>query len=260
MKLLFTAIILLSATAYSKVKIEKIEYKDGDTVLEGAVLYDSSLAKSKKKLPGIIIIHDWMGVGDYVMTRAQQVAELGYVAFVADIYGKGVRPHDATEAGALSSKYKTGDRKEMRSRAMAAFKTFKANEYVNADKISAMGYCFGGTVALEMARLGLSLTGVISFHGGLSSVSPKDAENIKTKLLVLHGAIDPYVTAAEVSTFQNELNAANVNYEFVAYSGAVHAFTIKSAGNDIKVGTAYNEQADRRSFIAMKNFLTEVNK
>lgn len=111
-----------------------------------------------------------------------------------------------------------------------------------------------------MARMGLALKGVVTFHGALAAASPEDTKSIKTKLLILHGAIDPYVKADEVAQFQKELNEANVNYEFVAYSGAVHAFTEKHVGTDVKTGAAYNEQADRRSFLAMQNFLTEVNK
>ncbi len=259
MKLLMAALFLCTSSAFAKIKTEKIDYKDGENKLEGSIVYDEVKLKKHKKLPAVIIVHDWMGVGEYVNMRAQQLAELGYVAFVADIYGKDVHPKDANEAGALAGKYKAGDRKDMRSRALAGYEVVKSKKFVNTDKISAMGYCFGGTVALELARMGLPLAGVISFHGGLSAVSPEDAKKIKTKLLILHGAIDPYVSAVEVATFQKELNEAAINYEFVAYSGAVHAFTIKGAGNDIKAGAAYNEQADKRSFIAMKDFLTEVN-
>lgn len=259
MKLLLIGILLISFGALAKTKIEKIEYKDGATALEGAIVYDDQLVKKKKKLPGVVVVHDWLGVNDYVMMRARQLAEIGYVAFVADIYGKGIRPKDMKEAGTEASKLKAGDRKDMRSRALAAYENLKALPYVDAAKISAMGYCFGGTVALELGRQSLPLAGVISFHGGLSAVSPDDAGKIKTKLLILHGAIDPNVPAAEVATFQKELNDANVNYEIDIYSGAVHAFTVKSAGSDIKAGAAYNEQADRRSFIAMKNFLAEVS-
>lgn len=259
MKFLFSLIFLVSSVATAKIKSEVVEYKDGETILEGVLVYDDALVKKNKKLPGIVIVHDWMGVGDYVKMRAEQMAELGYVAFAADIYGKGVRPKDAKEAGAQAGKYKAGDRKEMRSRATAAYNLLAANKNVDAGKISAMGYCFGGTVALEMAKQDLDLKGVVSFHGGLSSVSPDDAKKIKSQVLVLHGAIDPYVPATEVAQFQKELNDAKVNYEFVAYSGAVHAFTEKHVGNDISKGAAYNEVADKRSFTAMKTFLTEVN-
>lgn len=252
-------LVLASSMASAEIKSEVVEYKDGKTVLEGAIVYDAALVQSGKKLPAVIIVHNWMGVGEYVMMRAQQMAEMGYVAFVADIYGKGVRPQTVKEAAELAGKYRSGDRKELRSRARAAFDVVKKNKSVDTKKISAMGYCFGGTVALDMARIGLPLAGAISFHGGLASAAANDAKKIKTKLLVLHGAIDPFVPEAEVSQFQKELNEAGINYEFVSYSGAVHSFTEKAAGNDIKAGAAYNEQADKRSFVAMKNFLTEVN-
>lgn len=259
MKYLLLVALLFSNSAFAKIKTEVVEYKDGDAVLEGALVYDGALLKKKKKLPAVVVVHAWMGVNDYVQMRAEQLAKLGYMALVADIYGKGVRPKGPAEAGALSGKYKAGDRKEMRSRATAAFNVLASDKRVNANKISAMGYCFGGTVALEMARVGLPLAGVISFHGGLAAVKSDDAKNIKSPVLVLHGAIDPYVPVAEVNQFQKELNDAKVNYEFVSYSGAVHAFTEKAAGDDITKGAAYNEQADKKSFEAMKNFLATVS-
>lgn len=260
MKILLSVILLISTTAFAKIKTETVVYKDGESVLEGAVVYDTAFVKKNKKLPGIVIVHDWMGVGEYVMMRAEQMAKLGYVSFVADIYGKGVRPKDAKEAGELAGKYKAGDRKEMRTRATAAFNTLASNKLVDTNKIAAMGYCFGGTVVLDMARVGLPLTGVISFHGGLASVKSDEAKNIKTKLLIQHGAMDPYVKTDEVLQFLKELNDYKVNYQFTSYSGAVHAFTEKNAGDDVSKGAAYNQQADERSFLALKNFLEEVNK
>ncbi len=246
-----------SSTGFAKIVSEKIEYKQGDTTLEGFVYFDS--AKAGKKSPGVVIVHNWMGVGDYVKMRAQQMAGLGYVAFVADLYGKGVHPKDANEAGALAGKLKEGDRKTMRARAEAAFNELKKYKNVNPDKISAMGYCFGGTTVLEMARMGLPLKGALSFHGGLNTANTAEAKNIKTPILAMHGAIDPYVKADEVATFQKEMNDANVDYQFISYSGAVHSFTEKEAGNDITKGAAYNEKADKRSFADMKVFLDEVN-
>ena len=254
---LIALLLFVTGTAHAKIKTEMVEYKSGETVLQGAVVYDD--AKTKTKRPGVVIVHDWMGVGDYVQMRAEQMAKLGYVAFVADIYGKGVRPKNATEAQTEAGKYKA-DRKEVRARANAAYETLKAYKFVNAEKISAMGYCFGGMVVLEMARMGLPLKGVVTFHGSLAAGAPGEAIGIKTKLLILHGAIDPFVKSDEVQQFQKELNDSSVNYEFVSYSGAVHAFTEKHAGTDISKGAAYNEQADKRSFLAMQNFLSEVNK
>ncbi|MFN3695870.1 MAG: dienelactone hydrolase family protein [Pseudobdellovibrio sp.] len=254
-----TAIVLLALSGQAKVKIETVNYKEGQTALEGFIVYDEAKLKNKTG-PGIVVVHDWMGVSDYVKMRAEQLAEMGYVAFVADIYGKGTRPKDSKEAAEYAGKYRGGDRKLLRARAKAAFEELKKSKYVDANKISATGYCFGGTTVLEMARAGLPLKGVVSFHGGLSSVNPDDAKNIKAKILALHGAIDPYVSAAEVAQFQKELNEAKVDYQFVAYSGAVHAFSQKGAGNDPAQGAAYNEAADKRSFVAAKNFLEEVNK
>lgn len=249
--------LLASSISFAKVVTEKVEYKEGETTLEGFIVYDN--AKTGKKLPGVVIVHDWMGVGDYVKMRAEQMAHLGYVAFVADIYGKGVRPKDAKEASAEAGKYRSGDRKVLRARSEAAFNELKKSKFVAGDKISAMGYCFGGTAALEMARMGLPLKGAISFHGGLSAHNAAEAKNIKTSVLVLHGAVDPYVKADEVAGFQKEMEDARVDYEFIAYSGAVHAFTQKHVGTDVKSGAAYDEKADKRSFAALKTFLAEVN-
>ena len=258
MKHLYLVVTLLfSLASFAKVSVEKVEYKDGDTTLEGLLVVDSAKLKNKKG-PGVVVFHDWKGVGPYVQMRAEQLAEMGYVAFVADVYGKGVRPKDNKEAGAQAGKYK-GDRKLMRSRVKAAYDELAKSKYVVSDKISATGYCFGGTAALEGARMGLPLKGVVSFHGGLSSPTPEDAKNIKAKLLVLHGAIDPNVPPEEVAAFQKEMNDAKVDYQLTEYANAVHSFTHKEAGNDISKGAAYNELADKRSFVAAKNFLEEVN-
>lgn len=268
-----TALVLIMALtisplSFAKVVSEKVEYKitdaaDGkEVVLEGFVVYDNTKAKRpfpKKQRPGVVIVHDWMGISDYVKMRAEQMANLGYVAFVADIYGKDVRPKDAKEAGALAGLYRSGDRKTLRARAEAAFNELKKHKLVDPEKISAMGYCFGGTTVLEMARMGLPLKGVLSFHGNLGTSNPADAKNIKTPLLVMHGAIDPYVKPEEVAAFQKEMDEAHVDYQFIAYSDAVHSFTQKQSGTDIKTGAAYNEKADKRSFAALKTFLAEVN-
>lgn len=258
MKHLYLVVTLFfTLAANAKVTVEKVEYKEGETVLEGMIAYDSAKLKNKKG-PGVVVVHNWMGVGDQVKMRAEQLAEMGYVAFVADIYGKGVRPKNVKEASAEAGKYKS-DILLMRARAKAALDELMKNKYVDTDKVSATGYCFGGTVALEMARSGLPLRGVVSFHGNLKSAKPEDAKNIKASVLVLHGAIDSYVPVSEVTQFIKEMNDAKTDYQLVVYSNAVHAFTEKEAGNDPSKGAAYNEAADRRSFLAAKNFLAEVN-
>lgn len=248
--------LVLSCISLAAIKTETVTYKEGSEELEGFIAYDDA---KKGALPAVIIVHDWMGPSEYTQMRAKQMAELGYYAFAADIYGKKLRPKNGDEAAKAAGDFRNGDRKLLRARAKAAYDYVSKQTQADKKKISAMGYCFGGTAVLEMARAGLPLKGVVSFHGGLSNPNPKDTAKIKTKLLVLHGAIDPYVPAEEVATFTKELNDAKVDYQFVSYSGSVHAFTQKGAGNDISKGAAYNEAADKRSFIAMKDFLQEVN-
>lgn len=248
--------LLIVGGAQAAIKTEKITYKQGSEELEAFVAYDDAVSAGQ---PAVIIVHDWMGPSAYTEMRAQQLAELGYVAFTADIYGKNHRPKSMEEAAKLAGEFKSGDRKLMRQRALAAYEQLLKHPRVDKKRVSATGYCFGGTTVLEMARSGLPLKGVVSFHGGLSTLKPMESIKIKAKLLVLHGAIDPYVPAEEVAGFMKEMNDAKVDYQFVSYSGAVHAFTQKGAGQDPKTGAAYNEAADKRSFVAMKEFFKEVN-
>ena len=250
---LFT-ISLMTSPAYAKLKSGAVEYKDGDAVMEGYLVYDDS---KQGKRPGVLVVHEWMGLNDYAKRRADQLAELGYIAFAADIYGKGIRPKDTTEAGQFAGKYRS-DRKLLRSRVSAAFDVLKKQELTDLKKTAAIGYCFGGTTVLELARSGVDLSGVVSFHGALSTPTPEDAKNIKAKVLALHGADDPYVKAQEVAAFQEEMTNAGVDWYFVSYGNAVHSFTNPDAGTDPKKGAAYNEKADKRSWKAMKTFFKEI--
>ena len=248
------ALVFVVSGVKAKVKIEPVEYRQGSTVLEGYIAYDASV---KTPRPGVVIVHDWMGVSDYVKMRAEQIVKLGYVAFVADIYGKGVRPKNQQEASEQAGKFRA-DRSLMRARAQAAVDELKKRSVVDPKRLAAMGYCFGGGVALELARSGADLAGVISFHGNLDTPNPEDAKNIKGSVLVLHGADDPYVKAEVVQAFQDEMRNARVDWQFVSYGGAVHAFTQAGAGDDPSKGAAYNALADKRSFEEMKRFLREI--
>jgi dienelactone hydrolase len=229
-------------------------YKTGTEEAEG---YLSMPRKITGNMSAVLIIHDWMGPSEFTQKKADEIAELGYVAFAADIYGKESRPKNIKEAAALAGKYKN-DRDELRRRVRAAYDVLRSTKGVDPKKIVVMGYCFGGTAALELARAGAELAGVVSFHGGLSNPNPADAKNIKGKALIMHGALDPFVKAEEVAAFQKEMNDAGVDYQFIFYSGAVHAFAIPGAGNDPKIGAAYNAVADRRSWVEFKNFMKEV--
>ncbi|HWB58286.1 MAG TPA: dienelactone hydrolase family protein, partial [Chthoniobacteraceae bacterium] len=205
----------------------------------------------------ILVVHDWLGVGDYVKGRAEQLARLGYIAFVADIYGKGVRPQNAAEAAKVAGIYKN-DRALFRARVTAALDQLKKDPDVDPSRIAAIGYCFGGTAVLELARSGADIAGIVSFHGGLDTPTPEDAKNIKCKVLILHGADDPLAPAAQVAAVEDEMRKANVDYQITLYGGAVHAFTREDAGSDNSKGAAYNEKADKRSWQAMKDFFAEI--
>lgn len=257
MKHLLAASLLICASAvFAEVKVETVEYKAGDTVCEGYLAYDTAQNGPR---PGIVVVHDWMGNGPFSKKKAEDLAALGYVAFAADVYGKDIRPKDAKEAAGLAGKYKN-DRALLRARVTAAFDVLKANPKVDPKHIGAMGFCFGGTTVLELARSGADVVGTVTFHGGLSSPTPADAKNIKGKVLVLHGADDPYVNAEEVAAFKKEMDDAKVSYKFIAYPGAVHSFTNPAAGTDNSKGAAYNEAADKASWTEMKTFWSEVLK
>jgi len=247
-------ICAISAQATVQTKI--VEYKQGDTTLEGVVAYDDAF---KGPRPGVLIVHQWLGLTDYERKRAEMVAQLGYVAFCADIYGKGVRPQNTQEAGAQAGKYKS-DRPLLRARVDAGLEALRHQPQVDPKHIAAIGYCFGGTTVIELARSGADVAGVVSFHGGLDSPTPADGKNIKCKVLVCHGADDPYEKPEDLAAFENEMRNSKVDWELIKYGGAVHSFTQPMAGNDNSKGAAYNEKADKRSWEAMKQFLAEVFK
>lgn len=249
------AMILLAAVnAHGAVHTEWVQYRHGETLLEGYLAYDDAV---KGPRPGILVVHEWMGLGDYAMKRAEQLAGMGYVAFALDMYGKGVRAKTPEEAAKLSGIYK-GDRPLMRARAQAGLDELRKQPLVDPARIAAIGYCFGGTTVLELARSGADVAGVVSFHGGLGTPQPADAKNIKGKVLVLHGADDPHVPPAEVAAFQDEMRKAAVDWQMIYYGGAVHSFTNPGSGTDASTGVAYNEKADKRSWEAMKAFFKEL--
>ena len=253
------AMVLMVAAitkAHAEVKTEVVEYRQGDVVLEGYLAYDDSF---QGKRPGVVVAHEWFGQSPYERKRAEQLARLGYVAFAIDMYGKGVRARDGKEAGTLAGKY-MGDRKLMRARAAAGLDVLRNRPETDPTRLAAIGYCFGGTTVLELARSGADLASVVSFHGVLDTPTPGDARNIKAKVLVLHGGDDPMVPNKQVEAFQEEMRKGGVDWQFISYGGAVHRFSNPAAGNDPSKGLAYNERADRRSWEAMKAFFAETLK
>ena len=259
MKNLISTFLVLSCamTVPAAIQTRTVEYKQGDTTLEGFVAWDDAISGPR---PGVLVVHQWMGLTDYEKHRAEMLAQLGYVAFCADIYGKGVRPQNTQEAGALAGKYRNGDRQLLRARVNAGLDALRQQPLVDRKHLAAIGYCFGGTTVLELARSGADITGVVSFHGGLDAPHPDDGKNIKCKVLILHGADDPFSSPQNIAALENELRQGGVDWQLVKFGGAVHAFTQPLAGNDNSKGAAYNEKADKRSWEYMKLFFAEIFK
>lgn len=207
--------------------------------------------------PGVLVVHDWFGVGDHVRVRCEMLARLGYVALAADIFGEGVRPTTGAEASELARGFYR-DLPLLRARAGAGLARLAAEPGVDASRLAAIGYCFGGSTALQLARSGADLAGVVSFHGGLQTGPPGEAAAIRASVLVLTGAADPVVPDSAVTAWEDELRQApDVEWQVVTYSGAMHAFSVP--GTDApEHGSQFQPTAERRSWAAMKGFLAEV--
>jgi dienelactone hydrolase len=244
----------LSAFARGDIVKTPVHYRQGDTDLEGLLVYDSSVQTPR---PGVVIFPEWWGLNDYPKHRAEQLAQLGYVAFAADMYGNDKVTDSADEAQQLM-KGVEGDNSLLRARAQAALDQLAKDPHVDPKKIAAIGYCMGGTIALELARSGAPLVGVISFHGGLATANPDDAKNIKGKILICTGGDDAFIPPAMVNAFEDEMRNAHVDWQVISYGGAHHAFTNPQADSHHIPNIAYNADADRRSWTAMKAFFEEV--
>lgn len=242
-------------TSHAAIVEKAIKYEHEGVVLGGFHAFDDGL---EGKRPGILIIHQWTGLTDYEKMRARMLAEIGYNVFAADVYGAGIRPQPPA-AGEEAGKYKS-DRKLFRSRMLAGLEVLRKDERTDASRIAAIGYCFGGTGVLELARAGTDISGVVSFHGGLAAGEGLAAKagGVKAKVLCLHGAVDPYVPPAEVEGFRQEMAAAGADWQLLMYGGAVHAFTQKMAGEDASKGAAYDAKADARSWQDMRQFFAEI--
>lgn len=246
--------VLTASAATAEVKAYAHEYRIGDAVFEGYAAHDDAL---KAMRPGVLVIHEWTGVNDHVKETVRRLAGLGYVAFAADIYGKGIRPGSGPEAAKVAGIYRA-DRGLLRARAAAALSQLRSMKEVDPSRVAVIGYCFGGGAALELARSGADIRGAVSFHGNLDTPDPDDAKNIKGKILVLHGAADPHVPEDSVAAFRREMRAAGTDWQLMYYGGAVHSFTNPSAGSDPSKGAAYDADADRRSWALMLDFFEEI--
>ena len=245
-------VVCLVGSAQAEVRMDPVEYKQGDTVLRGHIAYDTEV---EGKRPGVLVVHEWWGLNDYVKKRAQQLAENGYVAFALDMYGEGKTTEHPQEAGTWSSA--VGANKAMaRERFVAAYSLLTEHELTDGDDIAAIGYCFGGSVVLTMALDGVDLDAVVSFHGGFPG-DPVTGE-VEASILVCHGADDVMATPEQMQAFQKKLSDAGVDWELNVYGGAKHSFTNPGADERGLAMLGYNAEADRRSWRAMLAFLEEA--
>jgi dienelactone hydrolase len=246
----------LAGTTLAAVRTKTIEYKVGDQTHEGFLAWDD--AKPAAKNPGVIVIHEWWGNDDYSRARARQLAELGYVGFAIDMFGKGKSTSDAKQAEAWATAVKK-DPDKAEALLKAGLDTLKAQPQVDALRIAAIGYCFGGGMVLNMARWGMDVDGVVSFHGDLSNAAPhKNVKKITQKILVCHGAADSFVPQEQLEEFLREMAKAGADVQVEVYQGAQHSFTNPGVDKHGLQGAKYNEAADRKSWEDMKTFLRRV--
>ncbi len=255
----FLSLLICAAPAWGAVQGEEIEYRVGETTMKGYLAFDAAAPGTR---PGILVVHEWWGHNDYARQRARMLAELGYTALALDMYGDGRTAQHPDEAGRFATAVRT-NLPEAKQRFEAAKTTLQAHPSVDASKIAAIGYCFGGAVVLEMARRGVDLDGVVSFHGSLGTQNPAQSGAVKGRVLVLNGADDPLVSDEEIAAFKKEMERAGVDYRFVDYPGAVHSFTNPRAdefGRKFGLPLAYDAEADAQSWREMKAFFDEIFK
>ncbi|HYL21813.1 MAG TPA: dienelactone hydrolase family protein [Gemmatimonadales bacterium] len=236
------------------VRTREVEYRQGDTVLHGFVAWDEA---ARGKRPGVLVVHEWWGLNEHTRNQAKRLAEAGYVAFALDLYGSGKSTTHPQEAQAFAAEA-AKDPAVLAARFNAALEQLKRDPHVDPQRIAAIGYCFGGTVALNMARAGADLAAVVSFHGVLATTTPAQPGKVKARLLVLTGAADPFVPPAQVAAFQDEMKAAGVRFEVISYPGAKHGFTNPNAAQFGMEQLAYNAEADKQSWSAMLRLFREV--
>ena len=240
----------------AEVSSTPLAYQEADTKCAGELFRDTTASSVRG---GILVFHQWTGISDHERAAARKLAGQGFVVLCADVYGEGIRPSSPEACQAEVAKYK-GNRPLLRRRARAALDALRTSVQLGRLPVVAIGYCFGGTAALELARDGADLQDVVTFHGGLSTTMPAKAGEVKAKILALHGADDPYVPKEEVDAFAAEMKAAGAECRVVKYEGAVHSFTIESAGNDPSAGAAYNEKAAKASWNELEKVLKRIGK
>jgi dienelactone hydrolase len=254
----FLGMVGVSA-AEPKIQGKTIEYSAQGVVMKGYLAYDENI---RGKRPGVLVVHEWWGLNDYARKRAQMLAELGYAALAVDMYGDGRVAMHPDDAGKFSSELMKNF-EVAKARFLAAMDFLKQQPTVDSTRIAATGYCLGGGVVLNMARQGVDLKGVASFHGGLTAIKPAQAGMVKAKILVLNGAADKFTTQEQIEAFKQEMKSAGADFQFISYPDAMHSFTNPDAdalGKKFNMPIAYNANADKKSWDELKKFLAEIFK
>ena len=232
-----------------------VEYRCDEVTLRGHLVFDETVAA---KRPGVVVFHEGLGLGDFAIERARMIAELGYVALAADMFGERRQARNLQEVATLVGGLRAEPEK-LRARGRAALSALAALPLVDAGRLAAIGFCFGGSVVLELAREGADLKAAVSFHGALATKIPAAPDQVKAGVLVLTGADDPLAPPDQVAAFENEMREANVrDWQVISYGNTLHGFTNPAADGSMMRTALYNEQADRRSWAAMKSLFDEV--
>jgi dienelactone hydrolase len=255
------AFALAASSVRASVVTRDVEYEHNGVKLQGFLAYDDANVKGGK-IPGVLVVHEWWGLNDYVRGRAVQLAKLGYVAFALDMYGKGVLATDPEKAGELAGQFK--GKSLMAERAQAGLDQLLGTGLVDPSRVAAIGYCFGGSTVQALAYSGAPLAGIVSFHGGLIPATEEAVSKNKAKILICHGACDPSMKQEQIDAYLKSLNDGKIDYKFVVYAGALHAFTnpnsdtIASENPSMKGFVGYSPSADRRSWEDMRAFFGEI--
>jgi dienelactone hydrolase len=237
------------------VQTQDVPYSEGVVEFLGYLAFDET---ARDRRPGVLVIHEGLGLGEHIMERARRIAKLGYVVFAADMFGGRRQISDLREMSKLLTDLRN-DLPTLRARGRAALATLASLPQVDATRLAAVGFCFGGSVALELARDGADLKAVVSLHGILSTKAPAETDKVRASVLICTGADDPLAPPDQVAAFQNEMREASVqDWQVISYGNTFHAFTNPAAGPSTMQGTLYSEQADRRSWVAVTNFLEEL--
>lgn len=254
----FLALLTLgfANAAHAAVQTKTVKYQDAGTECVGFLAWDDAV---EGKRPGVLVVHEWWGLNDYARNRAKELAKLGYIAFAADMYGEGKTVEHPQDAGAMAAKVRANV-EAWRKRAQVGLAVLTSQPQCDATKLAAIGYCFGGSTALQLAYTGADLDAVATFHAALPTPSDAEAKAVKARVLVCHGADDKFIPEDAIKAFKGSLDKAAAKYEFVAYPGAVHSFTVPDAGKHNNPGMQYQAAADKDSWDRMTKLFAETLK